>query len=65
MGYKDKTLLFIPVYNCEKTITGGLEKYFLNEKKAFFNQVLFIDNQSKDQTIHKLKKFIKKIKKKK
>ena len=64
MSYKYKTLLFIPVYNCEKTITRGLENFFLNEKKPFFDQVLFIDNQSKDQTIYKLKKFIKKIKKK-
>jgi len=62
MSYKIKTLLFIPVYNCEKTITEGLEQFFFNEKEPFFNQVLFIDNQSKDKTILKIKEFIKKIK---
>ena len=60
MSYKIKTLLFIPVYNCENTIVKGLKGYFLKEKKFFFNQVLFIDNKSKDKTILKIKQFIKK-----
>ena len=62
MSYKIKTLLFIPVYNCENTIIEGLENYFFKEKKFFFDRVLFVDNQSKDNTILKIKKFIKKIK---
>ena len=62
MSYKFKTLLFIPVYNCEKTVTEGLEKFFFKENEYFFDQVLFIDNQSNDKTILKIKDFVKKIK---
>ena len=64
MSYKIKTLLFIPVYNCENTIVKGLKRYFFKEKNFFFDQVLFIDNKSKDKTILKIKQFIKKIKNK-
>ena len=64
MSYRIKTLLFIPVYNCENTIVKGLKRYFFKEKNFFFNQVLFIDNKSEDKTILKIKQFIKKIKNK-
>lgn len=47
-----KNLLFIPVYNCEKQILRVIQDIKLNNK-FFFDEVLIIDNISKDKTVEK------------
>lgn len=46
---KTKILIFIPFYNCEKQLPRVLSK--LVSHKAFFTQVLLIDNRSEDQSL--------------
>ncbi|MBM3184428.1 MAG: glycosyltransferase family 2 protein [Chlamydiae bacterium] len=58
---KEKILLFIPVYNCEKQIGRTLAK--LDPKTAsHFAEILIIDNRSTDQTLKVSAELIKKIK---
>ncbi len=57
---KMKTLLFIPVYNCEKQIP----KVLISLKEKWYNlidEILIIDNRSSDSTILKAKEYIEKL----
>ncbi|MCQ2016306.1 glycosyltransferase family 2 protein [Clostridium butyricum] len=49
---KDKILIFIPMYNCEKQISRVLEKIKkTNEKQLLFSEIIIVDNQSNDNSI--------------
>ena len=46
---KDKILLFIPGYNCEKQIPRVLDK--IDEEIArYFDEIIFVNNRSTDNT---------------
>lgn len=63
---KDKILLFVPGYNCEKQITRVLDK--IDKKMAgYFSEIIFVNNRSTDKTEdvvlgYNLKSFMPKLK---
>lgn len=63
---KDKILLFIPGYNCEKQIVRVLDKIDKNIA-GYFSEIIFVNNRSTDKTEnvvlnYKLKSFMPRIK---
>ena len=59
---KDKMLLFIPAYNCEKQITRVLDQ--LNEEVvSYFNEILIVNNRSTDNTEAVVLEYLKEHKK--
>lgn len=60
---KQKILIFIPMYNCEKQIARVLRKIKnLEEKQELFSEIIIIDNQSKDNSINAAKESLNKLK---
>ena len=57
----EKILLFIPAYNCEKQIVRVLNK--VEEVDEYFNEIIIINDCSKDDTEKNIKKNIKNKKK--
>ena len=55
---KEKILLFIPMYNCEKQITRVLKQ--LNEEvQEYINEIIVVNNISTDSGEEKVKEYIK------
>lgn len=52
---KDKIILFIPMYNCEKQIIRVIEKLSNYSNINMINEVIFIDNISIDKTVNIVK----------
>ena len=48
---KDKILLFIPAYNCEKQITRVLEQID-NEVMKYITEIIIVNNLSTDETVN-------------
>jgi hypothetical protein len=48
---EDKILLFIPMYNCEKQIIRVIEKLSKYNNIDMINEIIFVDNISKDNTL--------------
>ena len=59
---KDKILLFIPAYNCEKQIIRVLEQLDENVFK-YIDEVIVINNKSTDNTEKVVNEYIKNNKK--
>ena len=60
---KDRILIFIPMYNCEKQIPRVLERISQVENyKDIFAEIIVVDNQSKDNSIAVAKETIEKLK---
>ena len=61
---KDKILLFIPMYNCEKQITRVLDQ--INEEiRKYITEIIVVDNRSTDNSRDYVINYIKKNKEKK
>ena len=59
---KDRILIFIPMYNCEKQIPRVLERISQVENyKDIFEEIIVVDNQSKDNSIAVAKATIEKL----
>ncbi|WP_459479423.1 glycosyltransferase family 2 protein [Clostridium saccharoperbutylacetonicum] len=59
---KQKILIFIPMYNCEKQIPRVLKKIEdLGEKQEIFSEIIIVDNQSKDNSINAAKEASEKL----
>ncbi len=59
---KDKILVFIPMYRCEKQIPRVLERIAaLGEAQRLFSEVILVDNRSPDATIAKAKEALPKL----
>ena len=58
---KDKILLFIPMYNCEKQISRVLEK-LKDVDSEIFNEILVIDNISTDDSVNNAIKSLENLK---
>jgi glycosyltransferase involved in cell wall biosynthesis len=59
---KQKILIFIPMYNCEKQISRVLKKIEdLGEKQKIFTEVIIVDNRSKDNSINVAREACKKL----
>ncbi len=50
MMKKEKILVFIPMFNCEKQITRVISQFSL-QAQDFFDEIIIIDNRSTDQSI--------------
>jgi glycosyltransferase involved in cell wall biosynthesis len=50
MIQKEKILVFIPMFNCEKQIKRVISQ-FSNEIQEFFEEIIIIDNRSNDKSI--------------
>jgi len=48
-----KIILFIPCYNCENQIVRVLDQLQSNNNYKYFDEILLIDNRSKDNTIQR------------
>ena len=57
---KDRILVAIPMYNCEKQITRVIDK-FSPEVQRLISAVMIIDNGSNDQSVEVASEYIKKI----
>lgn len=56
---KDKILLFIPGYNCEKQIIRVLDKVNKKDILKYFYEIIFVDNRSTDNTQNSVKDYLK------
>ncbi|MFD1956287.1 glycosyltransferase family 2 protein [Paenibacillus thailandensis] len=56
----DRILLFIPMYNCENQISRVIEKIKKSEVYVFLNEIIIIDNHSKDNSIENARRAIEK-----
>lgn len=54
---KNKILLFIPMYNCEKQITRVLDQID-SEMTDYISEILVVDNHSKDNSLEVVKNYI-------
>lgn len=59
MGFQDKILVFIPMYQCERQIPRVIKRISsLEGAQSFFTEVLIVDNKSKDQSVEQAKKAV-------
>lgn len=47
---KDKIMIFIPMYNCERQISRVVLQ-FIHEYQSFFDEIVIIDNRSEDNSL--------------
>ena len=58
MNLKDKVLLFIPMYNCEKQIVRVLNQ-ITEQVSSYIDEILVVDNRSTDNSINVVEEYIK------
>lgn len=55
---KDKILLFIPMYNCEKQITRVLKQLQNEEVQSYLTEIIVVNNRSTDNGEERVKEYI-------
>lgn len=55
-----KTLIFIPMYNCEKQISRVISQ-FVEDTQTLFDEILVVDNISKDNSLKVAEESLKKL----